>query len=444
MRKEVRTRRAHVGDQRHVLRHRSMRILAVSHAYPRRGATSHGVFVHRLHQGLVAQGHHVEVLQRGDWGPPWPFSQLHASWRESRRERAAFLDEVDGIRLHHPLTVRPRPSRFFASDSWEIEARTAQRFARGQTRSGAFDAVLAHFLVPDGYHALAVGETLGIPVVAMAWGDDVHAWPTSRPDWAEKLRHVLQSADAVVACSERMANDANEWIPVPRGDWHVVYGGVDFRDEAACPEKPSARQSVLPADVARHIPDDANIALVLAQPCVAKGYVELLDAWSRLEAAFPDWFLLMAGGLGGDLDIRAELTTRGLVRTFWLGPQAPDRIPTLLAACDAFVLPSHNEGLSLSVLEAMASGLPTITTDVGGHAEVITDSAEGWLIPAKDTTALLDALRQLMSDKTERQRRGMNGKSAARRIGTPAENAARLLRVLEAAVHRSHRTQTAH
>lgn len=393
---------------------------------------SHGIFIHRLHRALLAAGHEVDVMQSGDWAPPWPVCELHGAWRAGRREQASFLDEVDGVRLHHPLVVHPRPSRFFGDDPWDRRSRALVAYARRRLARRRFDVVLAHFLVPDGYHALAVGRALGVPVVAMAWGDDVHAWPERSADWAARLRRVLREANGLVACSERMARDANAWLSGPRDDWRVVYGGVDLERFGIADDRESARRRVLPPVVADRISPDVHVALVLAQACVAKGYRELLESWARLSPSHVDWHLVMAGGATGDFDVAQELEHRGLAaRAHWLGPQPPTRIPDLLHAADAFVLPSHNEGLSLSLLEAMASGLPSVATDVGGHAEVIRDESEGWLIPARDTDALTIALAQMMSDAAERRRRGANARRAAERIGTPEANAHRLVAALE-------------
>lgn len=391
--------------------------------------------MHRLHRAIVSLGHEVEVVQRGDWSPPWPLYRLQASLRANHEESSAFLQAVDGIRLHHPLTVRPRPSRFFPGDSWEREAVSIRRYAKKHLARRGFDAILAHFLVPDGYHALSLGAELQLPVAAMAWGDDLHAWPSRNEVWADKVREVIRAADALVACSERMARDARRWMDETCTKWHVVYGGVDLARHQPTNNRENARARALPDEVSHRIPPEANILLVLAQPAIAKGYIELLEAWRDLSPAHGNWWLVMAGGPGGDLDMPSEIANRGLMRTEWLGAQPPDCIPDLLGASDAFVLPSHNEGLSLSVLEAMATGLPTITTDVGGHAEVMRNADDGWLIPPNDLGALTNALATVMTKGDQRRQRGANARRAAERIGSPLDNARKLVVVLEEMVN---------
>lgn len=411
---------------------RNLRLIVVSHAYPRKSATSHGVFIHRWNVGLRRHGVDVAVLQLAQWSPPWPLSEVDRAWREGRRQRTDMVDELDGIAVHHPRVLSPRPSRFFPGDPWDREAQTLISYCR-TVDLGRIDAVVGHFMVPDGYHALRLAAALGVPAAAVAWGDDVHAWPAERSYWRDRLREVLLGIDVVVACSHRLAEDANEWLDRGRDDWRIVYGGVDHeRFHPTLDQQKARRQSRLPSEL--HAPD-LRVMLTLGQPVRAKGYVELLDAWRALSPGAPDWRLVMGGAGWSNLDIPAEIRARGLEgQAFWLGQQPAETIATLLQASDAFVLASHNEGLSLSVLEAMATGLPAIATDVGGHSELITSEDDGWLVAPRDSEALLIALRELTASPEERARRGAAGRRAALRIGSPAENAARLAAHLESAI----------
>ncbi len=67
-------------------------------------------------------------------------------------------------------------------------------------------------------------------------------------------------------------------------------------------------------------------------------------------------------------------------------------MPALLARCSLFVLPSRSEGISLTLLEAMACGLPTVATRVGGNPEVVLDGETGLLVPSDDPAALAKAI----------------------------------------------------
>ena len=95
-------------------------------------------------------------------------------------------------------------------------------------------------------------------------------------------------------------------------------------------------------------------------------------------------------------------------RVHFLGQR--DDIPDLLAALDIFVLPSHSEGVSLALLEAMAAGLPVIATAVGGLPEVVTDGVNGLLIPPQDPEALAQALARLLDDPALAKKLGENAR----------------------------------
>ncbi|HKV99732.1 MAG TPA: glycosyltransferase [Vicinamibacterales bacterium] len=413
-----------------------LRVLAVSHAYPRRNNASHGIFVHRLHAGMRRAGTEVTVLQLHDWAPPWPLSSIDPAWRRASRARRELLDEVDGVAVHHPRTFTPRPSRFFPGDTWERECRAIVDYCRNTRDVPRPDIVLGHFMVPDGFHAIALGRALDVPVAVMAWGDDLHNWPEQRPDWRRRLQQVLDQSDLLIACSRRLVSDGNRWLRNPRDDWQVIYGGVDLERFSASTDvdpvaRDASRRRVFGAGV-----ESRQVLVCLAQATAAKGYAELLDAWSDVARSSSNWTLVMGGG-PGELDIPAEIVRRGLESSaIWIGPVAPNDVSDVLKAADGFVLPSHAEGLSLAMLEALACAVPTIATAVGGHDEVIRDSAEGWLIPPRDVAALAKALRELTSSPSERLRRGRAGRAAAERIGSPDTNGRRLAELLAGVVAR--------
>jgi glycosyltransferase involved in cell wall biosynthesis len=91
-------------------------------------------------------------------------------------------------------------------------------------------------------------------------------------------------------------------------------------------------------------------------------------------------------------------------------------ISELLARSDVFVLSSRSEGFPVSILEAMAAGLPVVATNVGGVAEAVEDGETGLLVPAADPEALARALERLVSHADLRRRLGAAGRARALRL----------------------------
>ncbi|HQR51704.1 MAG TPA: glycosyltransferase family 4 protein [Burkholderiales bacterium] len=159
-----------------------------------------------------------------------------------------------------------------------------------------------------------------------------------------------------------------------------------------------------------------------------KGSYDLLEAAARIVARRPDLRLLLGGD--GQLEgIRARAAELGISDSVellgWVRGEDKDR---LLATAALYVLPSYNEGLPVSVLEAMAAGLPIVTTPVGGIPEAITDGVEGFLVAPGDINALTDRLERLLCDTQLARRMG----EAARHRVDAAFSAGAVLPQIEA------------
>ena len=117
----------------------------------------------------------------------------------------------------------------------------------------------------------------------------------------------------------------------------------------------------------------------------------------------------------GDGPLRAEaqavLDAAGVGHLAWLPGERAD-VPDVMRGLDCFVLPSLAEGISNTILEAMASGLPVLATDVGGNAELVVAGQTGRLVPAGDVEALAAGLVGMAADPAGAAAMGRAGRAA--------------------------------
>jgi glycosyltransferase involved in cell wall biosynthesis len=222
--------------------------------------------------------------------------------------------------------------------------------------------------------------------------------------------HVLLKATGFVALSEEMASEyAANGVPPQR--LHRIPNGVDVnRFQAASKSgKRRIRETLgLP---------DGPIVLFTGRLVTHKGLPQLVRAWKRLQDEGVNATLLLVGEGGADMhacehELRAFVSEHALEANVRFTGAVPDVLEYLQAA-DAFVFPSLNDGLPLSLIEAMSCGLPVVSTLVGGMQDFLVHERNGFVIPINDEDALLAALRRVIAAGPEVERAGRAGRATA-------------------------------
>ena len=243
------------------------------------------------------------------------------------------------------------------------------------------DLLFSIFVYPEGYAAVKLGKKLGIPVIVMGIGSDIHS--IADPISAMHTRKVLRTTDFLVTVSEDLRQKALAMGASPSKSRAVV-NGCDLavfhpRDQA------EARRQ-LKLDL--HAPT----VVYIGRMDLRKGLRELVDASARLRVQRPDLQVYMVGA-GPDRDHLSRAVQEAGVggSVHLLPPCAPDEVATWMTAADVVTLPSYMEGCPNVVLEALACGRPVVATRVGGIPEIMSADC-GQLIPPQDAGALAEAL----------------------------------------------------
>lgn len=250
------------------------------------------------------------------------------------------------------------------------------------------DVLHAHSLLSPTSAALLAGKALGIPTVATVHGGgqggEVERLRALRRGGAPRLRVLGTALDRIVVISEEIDRELAD-AGVPESRRVAIANGVDTRRF-----RPGGRDDRA-ALLAQLGVDQGPVVVFVGRLIAAKGLGELRQAWTAVRRQVPTAQLVLIGEgpLRGELE--GELAPEGVHLT----GAVPD-VERYLRGADVFVLPSHAEGLSIALLEAMASGLAVVATDVGATLEAV--GAAGRIVPARDVDALAGALVDVLAD----------------------------------------------
>lgn len=238
------------------------------------------------------------------------------------------------------------------------------------------------------------------------------AAPPALRSWLERVVPAsLRRADYVLADSRATREDLIELCAVePHAKIGVLHGGVDSRFRP----RPAAEQLAVRR---KYGLDNWPFVLSVGTLQPRKNHGRLVESLARLREDGHDLHLVLAGGTGWLSEpFHAQLRNSGLQDVVHLtGYVADADLPALYSAATVFAFPSLYEGFGLPVLEAMACGVPVVTSNVSSLPEVAGDAA--LLIDPLDSEALSDALRRVLLDSALRQQLVQAGRARARRFG---------------------------
>ncbi len=242
---------------------------------------------------------------------------------------------------------------------------------------------------------LSVAATIRCPVILHLHGSGFQAFYDACGTGARALvRLALERAAWVAAPSQQLAT----WVRSV---------------------SPSASATFLPNPVS--IPQSAgdssarqNMILFLGRLAPRKGIFDLIDALSEIRPAVPDVRLVCAGE-GSRVAVARYAEKLGVADavkfTGWVGPSGKR---ALLENAAVFALPSYAEGMPMSLLEAMAAGVPAVAAPVGGVPEVVADGVTGYLAAPGDVSTLARLLRKLLLDRALAAKVGAAGRETVR------------------------------
>ncbi len=226
-----------------------------------------------------------------------------------------------------------------------------------------------------------------------------HGWDNSDLEGSNRTYRLVRRAyspfvSAYVALSRRIESYLTDEIGVGAGRVRRICNGVDTERFT-----PAAGRASIPGSPFND--PDLVVFGTVGRLQAVKDHANLIRAFALLLERRPEAArrarLMIVGGGALDAALQAQIAAARLEAYVWLAGERSD-VPAMTRGIDIFVLPSLAEGISNTLLEAMATGLPVIATDVGGNAELVVDAHTGTLVPSADPGRLADAMQALLDD----------------------------------------------
>ncbi|WP_428487139.1 glycosyltransferase family 4 protein [Rhodopila sp.] len=338
------------------------------------------VYATNLLRQLVAAGHDVTMI-----------SQYRDDPTGTRVYGGGPPPEVPGVRVIGRRSLGEEAFAEAGGADFERDVNDMVDTILAEHRRRPFDVLHAQYGYPNGWAVLLAAREIGIPTVVSIQGGDGHWVGSCCETHRLGMLNVVNHANALLIGCDSFAAEVVERLGVPRERFTIVPGAVD---------------------VQRFHPVSGHVSGVAQDPVRLlyhgrvdrrKGSLDFLEALALLRAQGVR-FAAIISGIGPDYDSSRDLATKLDLDVRFTGYADYDAAPKLYHEADVFVSPTYAEGFSNTILEAMASGLPSVSCFAVGVVDCLRDCENGLLVQPGDIPALAQALRRIIEDAPLRRR----------------------------------------
>jgi glycosyltransferase involved in cell wall biosynthesis len=336
-----------------------------------------------------------------------PVSEPRQDWDEQLVRRVHYLPEEDALVREVDRAVREGRVSSATRDALEKWGRRSDFLRLYQAiyvglrlQEAGVGRLHAHFAGMAARTAFWINRFFGIPYSFTAHANDIFA----PRDFEVSLAKLLTNAEAIVTVSDYAAEFLRNRFPEAASKVHRIYNGVDL-------------SRFHPVDFGSGIPAILSIGRLIEK----KGFADLIAACRLLKPRGRDFICEIIGEGPLETALQSQIVREELESCVKLvGPQTQSQISLRLAHATIFALPCTREegggmdNLPTVIMEAMAAGLPVISTPLAGVPEMVETGVNGLLVPEHDPEALCAAIEYLIANPEQARRFGDRGREIAR------------------------------
>jgi len=310
-----------------------------------------------------------------------------------RNFKVPYLEIQDGIEVYHPKFFYI-PKFFKSLDGFFFALSTIGTLLKIRKRFD-FNIIDAHFAYPDGYGAVLIGKILNIPVSVTLRGtiERLGIHPIIR----RQIRWALNNANAIIAVSNSLKDRATE-LGITGDKIIVIRNGIDPKKFYLLDKIDSRKRLGLPLD--------KKILLSVGGLVKRKGFHHVIDILPEVIKFVPNLLYIIIGGPSAEGNISnflkekiKKLNLKNYVKL--VGPKPHSELVYWYNAADVFCLFSSKEGCPNVIIEALACGVPVVSSNVGGIPELIINDDLGFIVNTKKELkyALIKTLNKKWNNK---------------------------------------------
>ena len=257
-----------------------------------------------------------------------------------------------------------------------------------------FDLIHAHDWVVR-RAAVELKNRLGLPLISTIHATEIGRGGSLDGEYRRKVRDIerllVEQSDGIICCSNYMLDHIQYVLGAVKTKIRVIPNGVE-----ASRFNNGRQPQLIPTGVS----EDRKTILYVGRIVREKGIFTLLDAFEKLREQGKDVSLILVGEGPLKEDLAKEVLRRKLNdRVKLAGFVDEKKLVSLYNSSDAFVLPSHYEPFGMVALEAMASRVPVVVSDVGGLSEIVEDGITGVKVPASNPSTLAEGILRVLEDR---------------------------------------------
>ncbi|MBI4687082.1 MAG: glycosyltransferase [Nitrospirae bacterium] len=397
-----------------------MNIAVISQMFPCKRHPISAVFFANLMRELAPKVNELIIITPRPYIPR-SFAKINKGWQKW------FLDpevtKENGMEIIRPHVLLLPGVRFEGINGILIQLSLISLLHK-LIRKRRIDVILGYNMLPEGIASVRLANMFKLPAVFWAIGDDVNIFANHNEINRYLSKKCIEKSSIVLTESKDL-EDKIIALGANRGRVETFYKGIDVSQFKSLPSKDVMIRNLKLNPARRHL-------LFVGRLTREKGIYELIHAFTSISKRYPDMDLLLIGEEMEKVQVMDILRHHGITKRVILKGIIPyNEIPKYMKASDFMALPTWAEGLPNVVMEAMASSLPVVATDVGGIPEVLKHRVTGLSVPPKNIEKLKDALIEMIEDKQLRETCVRNAKELIEDKFDVRKNVDQLYKMLE-------------